>query len=101
MGQKSFDFDNHRMRHTYAFMRTTMNLAPDVRGILRRESARRHATMTALLEAAVRSVYGSKRGRPSPRRLVRKNGYLVVAALPGERPITDARVREIIQEMEW
>ena len=72
-----------------------MNLAPDVQSILRRESARRHATMSALVEAAVRSVYGPKRRRPSPRRLVRENGYLVVAALPGETPITDARVREI------
>ena len=81
-------------------MRTTMNLAPDVRGILRQERRRRGSTMTALLEAAVRQAYGPKQGRRS-RRLVRENGYLVVAALPGERPVSDAKVKEILQEMAW
>jgi hypothetical protein len=56
--------------------------------------------MTALLEAAVRQAYGPKQGRRS-RRLVRENGYLVVAALPGERPVSDAKVKEILQEMAW
>jgi len=81
-------------------MRTTMNLASDVRSLLRHESERRGSTMTALLESAVRSTYGSKNQR-SPRRLVRENGYVVVAALPGERSVTDARVKEILREMEW
>jgi hypothetical protein len=36
------------------------------------------------------------------RRLVRnKNGYLVVAALPGEKPITNEEVRRILDDMEW
>ena len=82
-------------------MRTTMNLAPDVRGILRQERRRRGSTMTALLEAAVRQAYGPRKGRKARRRLVRENGYLVVAALPGERPVSDAKVKEILQEMEW
>ena len=81
-------------------MRTTMNLAPDVRSLLRRESGRRGLTMTALLERAVRSVYGPK-SRPIRRRLVLKNGYLVVAAIPGEKPITDARVKNILHDLEW
>jgi len=81
-------------------MRTTMNLAPDVRNLLRQERARRGSTMTALLEEAVRSVYGPKR-QPTKRRLVHQDGYLVVAALPGKRLISDARVKEALQEMEW
>jgi hypothetical protein len=87
-------------RHTYASVRTTMNLASDVRTLLRQESERRGSTMTSLLEAAVRTTYGSKSKR-FKRRLVRKNGYVVVAALPGERSITDARVKDILQQMEW
>jgi hypothetical protein len=35
------------------------------------------------------------------RRLVRENGRLVVEALPGEQPITDAEVRELLDKMEW
>jgi hypothetical protein len=77
-----------------------MNLASDVRSLLRHESERRGSTMTALLEAAVRSTYGAKNQR-FQRKLVRKNGYMVVAALPGERSITDARVKDILQQMEW
>jgi hypothetical protein len=53
------------------------------------------------MEAAVRQAYGPRQGRKSRRRLVRENGYLVVAALPGERPVSDAKVKEILQEMEW
>ena len=77
-----------------------MNLAPEVRRILRRESSRRGVSMTSLLESAVRSAYSPK--RPSTRRrLVRENGYLVVAAIPGAKPITDARIKDILHDLEW
>lgn len=35
------------------------------------------------------------------RQLVRENGHLVVASLPGEKPITDAEVHRLLNEMEW
>jgi hypothetical protein len=35
------------------------------------------------------------------RRLIEQNGYLVVEALPGEKPITDAEVRDVLNDMEW
>jgi hypothetical protein len=35
------------------------------------------------------------------RRLVRENGYLVVEALPGEKPITSEAVRDVLNDMEW
>jgi len=99
-GRVSNRFDKTPVRHTYASMRTTMNLAPDVRELLRRESAQRGLTMTDLMDKAVRMAYSRQRRR-ARRRLIRENGYLIVAALPGERPITDARVREVLQDMEW
>lgn len=38
---------------------------------------------------------------PQERRLKLKNGYLVVEALPGEKPITTEEVKKIWQDMEW
>lgn len=35
------------------------------------------------------------------RRLVHKNGYLVVESLPGEKPITFEQVKKILDDMEW
>ena len=35
------------------------------------------------------------------RRLVRENGYLVVEALPGEKPISTEEVKKILDDMEW
>lgn len=85
----------------YACMRTTMNLSGDVRRILQAESARRKTPMTVLMENAVRSAYGSASAKTRRRQVVRRNGILVAARLPDERAVTDARVREILQDMEW
>ena len=35
------------------------------------------------------------------RRLIRRNGRLIVEALPGEVPITDEDVRDILNKVEW
>jgi hypothetical protein len=32
---------------------------------------------------------------------VRENGYLVVAAIPGEKQITDTREKEILRDLKW
>lgn len=43
---------------------------------------------------------------PSPpprgeRKIVRRDGRLVVESLPGEEPITDEEVRAALNEMDW
>lgn len=43
----------------------------------------------------------SSEGATHQRRLVRQNGRLVVEALPGEQPITDAEIRGLLNKMEW
>lgn len=35
------------------------------------------------------------------RRLIRQNGHLVVEALEGERPVSDADVKDALDRMEW
>jgi len=40
-------------------------------------------------------------GATHRRRLVRRNGRLVAEALPGEQPITDAEIRDLLNKMEW
>ncbi len=81
-------------------MRTTMNLAPDVRHILRRESGRRGIPMTTLMEKAIRATYEPK-PKLGARRLVRKNGRLVVAALPHGQPISSAQTKEVLEGLSW
>lgn len=58
-----------------------------------------------LIRSALRDQGESNSGSTNPgstrRRLIRKNGRLVVEALPGERLISDAEVRDLLNEMRW
>jgi hypothetical protein len=58
--------------------------------------------MEDLLRRALveQNAAGSSSKGPT-RRLLRERGRLVVEALPGEPPVTDADVRRLLNEMEW
>ena len=43
----------------------------------------------------------STTGSTRQRQLVRQHGRLVVESLPGEQPITDTEVRDLLNKMEW
>lgn len=62
----------------------------------------------SLLEELIRKALDEQSRQVAPdiqpsqeRRLVRENGYLVVEALPGEKPITTEEVKKILDEMRW
>lgn len=58
--------------------------------------------MEDLLRRALAEQNAARPSSKGPaRRLLRERGHLVVEALPGEPPLTDADVRRLLNEMEW
>lgn len=82
--------------------RVTIDLSDDLAEQARAAGLLAVNAMEDLLRRALVEQNAARSPRKGPaRRLVRERGRLVVEALPGEPPVTNADVRRLLNEMEW
>jgi hypothetical protein len=79
----------------------TVVLPDDLANEARAAGLLRDKNIEAIIRDALKAQPSRTNSSRKPRKLVRKDGRLVVEALPGEHPIADAEVRDHLDKMDW
>jgi hypothetical protein len=88
-------------RESDGMKQVTVVLPDDLANEARAAGLLRDKSIEALIRNALRTQSFRKTSSVEARKLVRKEGRLLVEAMPGEQPISDPEVRDHLDEMDW